>query len=532
MQNQQSPHWVDKVVNGVLKWQKKYSVDKLHVDDMKTPSGRVHVGALRGVVLHDVVAKALELKTKQKITSTYVFNNMDPMDGMPTYLDEKEYDQHMGQPLFQIPAPPLEKSGINFAKFYAQDFIDAFRLLGCKQEVIWSDQLYESGQMDEVIKTALDNADTLRKIYKEVAEYDLPANWHPFQVVCPKCNKVGTTLVTGWNGEQVSFECQPNKVEWAKGCGHKGKISPFGGTGKLLWKVDWPAHWAVMGVTIEGSGKDHTSAGGSRDMANAMCEQVFKITVPFDIPYEWLLLRGAKMSSSKGVGTSAREFVNLFPPEIARFLFVNKHYNKVIDFDPRTMAIPNLFDEYDSGARVFWKQEKGDQRLGRSFELAQIKETPKPHFLPRFRDVAIWMQYPELDLIKKFESVKGSKLTKLELKFLEQRTQYAQIWLDKYASDDYMFSFKIELPEVAKELSSDQKEFLQKVNNLINSKNNWDPQNLQQGIYDIAKDSLGVKQGFQAIYLAFLGKTNGPRAGHLLLSIDKKLRNQRVSELK
>ena len=68
-------------------------------------------------------------------------------------------------------------------------------------------------------------------------EYDLPKNWHPFQVICPKCSKVGATLVTGWDGEEVSFECQPNKVEWAQGCGHKSKISPFGGTGKLLWKV-------------------------------------------------------------------------------------------------------------------------------------------------------------------------------------------------------------------------------------------------------------------------------------------------------
>ena len=48
----QSQHWLDKIVDGILKWQKKAGIKQLHVDDMKTPSGRVHTGALRGVLLH------------------------------------------------------------------------------------------------------------------------------------------------------------------------------------------------------------------------------------------------------------------------------------------------------------------------------------------------------------------------------------------------------------------------------------------------------------------------------------------------
>ena len=93
----QSLHWVDKVANGILKWQKKKSVSKLHVDDMKTPSGRVHTGSLRGVVLHDVVAKALGEKTEQEVFNTYVFIDMDPMDGVTGYLDKEEFEQHMGK---------------------------------------------------------------------------------------------------------------------------------------------------------------------------------------------------------------------------------------------------------------------------------------------------------------------------------------------------------------------------------------------------------------------------------------------------
>ena len=545
--NKQSDHWLDQLVSEIGDWANQHKLKKVHVDDMKTPSGRVHTGALRGVVLHDLVAKAVEEKVSQEVVSTYVINDMDPMDGLPSYLSADEYSKHMGKPLFQIPAPTFEDSGINFshsskedikqfkeadsfAQFYALDFINAFRAIGCDQKVIWSHELYQSGVMNDLIRTALDNVDKIKQVYQEVAEYDLPENWYPFQVICPVCGKVGTTLVTDWDGEEVSFSCLPDKVDWARGCGHQDKISPFNGTGKLLWKVDWPAHWVAMGVNVEGAGKDHTSAGGSRDMADALMTNVFDSLVPFDIPYEWIMVRGAKMSSSKGVGTSAREFVELFPSEVGRFLFVSKHYNSVIDFDPHTMAIPDLFDQYDQGARIFWKQEDGDERIGRSFELSQINEVPKPYFLPRFRDIVTWMQDPKINLVEKFAEVKGSKLTELEKNELELRKKCAEIWLERHAPDEVKLVVVSELSDEVSSFDDSQKEFLANLNELIESQD-WQPEDLQQQIFDLAKSSIGARKGFQTIYLSFLGKKAGPKAAWLLLDLDPKMRKERFEEI-
>ncbi len=545
----QSPHWIDQLEQEILSWAKEKKLAKLHVDDMKTPSGRVHVGSLRGVVLHDLVAKVLapSLPEKLKLVSTYVINDMDPMDGLPLYLDQEKYGQEMGKPLHQIPAPSLAKSGIDFsqsseeeieefkqaknmAEFYALDFIKAFRKLGCEQEILWSHELYESGQMDESIKLALDKVATLKEIYKQVADYELPEKWYPFQVICPKCGKIGTTLVTDWDGQKVSFECQAHKVDWAKGCGYQGQVSPFGGTGKLLWKVDWPAHWHALGINVEGAGKDHCSAGGSRDMADAQCRQVFQIPVPYNIPYEFLLLRGSKMSSSKGVGTSAREFVELLPASVARFLFVNKHYNQVIDFDPNTNAIPDLFDEYDQAARIFWQLETGDQRLGRAFVLAQIKKVPDQHFLPRFRDLAIWMQHPEINLFEKLTEVKGEALTDQEKQLVEQRKKYAQIWLDRYAPEEYQLTATKHVPAAANNLSRKQQQYLMQVKQLLVEKA-WEPQPLQQALFDLAKETVGARQGFQAIYLAFIGKKHGPRAAWFLLELEPDFIEQRIEKV-
>jgi lysyl-tRNA synthetase class 1 len=73
------------------------------VDDMKTPSGRIHVGALRGVVVHDLVYKALkDLGVNTKYT--YVFEDHDPMDDIPSYLPREKYEKYLGLPLFKIPS--------------------------------------------------------------------------------------------------------------------------------------------------------------------------------------------------------------------------------------------------------------------------------------------------------------------------------------------------------------------------------------------------------------------------------------------
>ena len=75
-------------------------------DDMKTPSGRIHVGSLRGVIVHDLIHKALkDIGVNTKFS--YVFNDMDQMDGMPSYLDKNKWEKYMGCPLYKIPSPEI-----------------------------------------------------------------------------------------------------------------------------------------------------------------------------------------------------------------------------------------------------------------------------------------------------------------------------------------------------------------------------------------------------------------------------------------
>lgn len=499
--------WADKIASELKSHGPQW------VDDMKTPSGRIHVGALRGVIIHDLVYRALKdvgVKTKY----TYIIDDHDPMDSLPIYLDQKKYAPFMGVPLNKIPSPDGSKK--SFAQYFAEDFIAVFKKLGCQPEILWAWDFYTSGKMDRAIKIALDNGEKIQDIYQKISgSKKKEAGWYPFQVICEKCGKLGTTKVTAWDGKEVAYECLPDLVKWAKGCGYKGNISPFSGTGKLPWKVEWPAVWFTLGVTIEGEGKDLASRGGARDTASTIAHEIFKIKPPYDIPYEHFLIGGKKMSTSKGFGASASEMAEILPAEILRFLMVKTNFREAINFDPQGETIPHLFDEYDKHAQEFFHH--GNQDMARVFELSQI-DPQKPDKPPevRFSQVAQWIQMPNL-------------AAKLKEPKIAERAKYAKIWLEKYAPEEKKFTVQKNLPAAVKKLSSRQKKLLLKISQELDKR--WQPEDFQNHIYGLGKElNLTSAETFQAIYLALLGKDHGPKASWLILSLEKDFVQRRLQE--
>src|SRR3990167_9043213 len=358
-------YWADKLAKEIIE-SGKYR--PFYVDDMKTPSGYPAISALKGPIFHDLIYKSLR-HLGQTATTTFIINDFDVIDGLAPEFQEK-FSKYMGFPLRTAPSP--EEGFSSFGEYFAQDYKRVLKSLGVEAEFLSSYDMYTQGKFDEVIKIALDNADKIQDIYEEVSgSKKREIGWLPLQVICENCKKLGTTRVYEWDGENVSYKCEPELVKWATGCGHEGKVSPFGGNGKLPWRVDWPAHWKVIGVTIEGAGKDHTSAGGSLDTAKALCEAVFNYPEPFSPQYEFVLVGGKKMSTSKGLGLKARDAHEMLPPELIRFLFSRYDYNQQVNFDPQgTMAIPDLFDEYDRCFMAF--VDNSNEDLARPFEMSHI----------------------------------------------------------------------------------------------------------------------------------------------------------------
>lgn len=521
-------HWADKVAQEIISSGK---FKPYWVDDMKTPSGFAHIGSMLGPVVHSCVYRALR-DAGCDVMFTYVFNDFDPADEFPSILKET-LEGHQGEPLKMIPSPDGRFE--NLADYLADDFKKSMEYLGFEAKYLSSWELYKQGKFDEVIRIALDNADKIQDIYERVSgSKKRQAGWLPFQVICEKCGKLGTTKVYKWDGSRVFYKCESNLVSWAKGCGHEGQVSPFGGTGKLPWKVDWAAHWKVIGVTIEGAGKDHASAGGSYDIAMAICKDVFGYKTPYKLPYEFLLIGGRKMSSSKGIGLKAHDLVKILPATVARFLFVNNDIRTQGNFDPeKTMAIPDLFDKFDEAWKAYDKG--GDRKLARTYELSQVGEIPKKEkgfFAPRFRNIAGYLSQglSNNEVLEKIKKEKGGDLDESELAILEERIEYAKVWLNEYAPDDYRFEITSEVPKEVEGFTTVQKDFLSKILDLISESS--DPQTLQISIYELTKEvGISPKDAFSAIYMSILGKTHGPRVGSLIYNIGKEKVSDRIAAI-
>jgi lysyl-tRNA synthetase class 1 len=350
-------------------------------------------------------------------------------------------------------------------------------------------------------------------------------------VICPTCGKVGTTLARDWDGETVAFECLPDLVTWASGCSTRGRVAPFGGAAKLPWNLEWAAQWSLFGVTIEPCGKDLATAGGSRDRSDAIAREVFEREPPLNLPYEFLNVGGRKMASSKGLGVSAHEIAEVVPPEQLRLLFVRPRPNHALEFDPDgTDAIPRLFDESDRiAAATAGREVKGElpPDHDRIFAASLVDPAADPiaagaAYRPPFAHLALLLQIPGVDVRARVEAEKGEPLTDAELAILEERTRAARGWLDGYAPDKARIEVRGEaLPAAAADLAAGQRAALASLAEALSGTNAWEGESLQSAIFDAARSAdLPAGQVFTALYLAFLGQPNGPRAGWLLASLE------------
>ncbi|HLY15248.1 MAG TPA: lysine--tRNA ligase [Candidatus Limnocylindrales bacterium] len=501
------------------------------VNDSKTPSGTVHVGSLRGPVILDVIARALRARGT-RTSLLYGVDDLDPMDAQ-ALLTPDAVAHEMGRPLAHVP----DQAGdchASYARHHAQTFIDTFAGLGIRPDrYYWMSELYAEGAVDPYIRIALDRAEAVRAIYQRVARVQHPADWHPIQVVCENCGRVGTTIVTRWDGQRIYYECRPALVTWATGCGHAGWVEPFGGRAKLGWNLEWAAQWSIFGVTIEPCGKDLATAGGSRDRADAIAREIFEREPPLNVAYEFLNIGGRKMSTSKGLGVAAHEIVRVVPPEQLRLLFLRPRPQTAIEFDPDgSDAIPRLFDEYDrladatAGRPVRGELPSGHESVFRYSLLDPAADVVAvaAAFRPAFGHLALLRQIPGVDIDARIEAEKGAPLTAAERATLRERIAAADAWLETFAPDKSKIAVQHDaLPAEAAGLGSEQRAWLAQLAAAAtaaipppSSGDGW-----QALIFSTAADAgLPPGQAFAALYLAFLGRPNGPRAGWLLASLE------------
>jgi lysyl-tRNA synthetase class 1 len=484
-------HWADQVADKIL--------DEGRAPVISTgisPSGEIHIGNLREVLTADAVFRAIR---ERGIEAGFHFvpDSFDPLRRVYGFLDAASFEPLVGRPLSEIRCPCGEHE--SYAEHYLLPFLESLKVLRIDLEVVRAEEMYKSGRMTDCVITALERRDEIARILHELTGREMSPDWSPFNPLCEGCGRISSARVVG-------FSAGDSTVDYSCACG-SGGTRPIAGGGKLVWRIDWPARWKVLGVTVEPFGKDHATRGGSYDTGVRIAREVFEIEPPFPVPYEWIRLKGAgDMSSSRGNVLSIARVLEVVPPEVLRYLVLRERPQKSISFDPGQPLL-QLVDQVDNAA--------ASGRDERAIELSRAGG-----FLPvgvPFKHLVVVAQTADFDVERAMSILRRTGYESVEREAVRDRMEYAQRWLGSFAPEHLRFQVRSSLPPEAASLTSLQREFLRKL--AASLLPGMDGEAIHNQIYELSGDFSGeVKPSvlFEAIYLSLLGKSRGPRAGWLL----------------
>ena len=486
-------HWADEAADAAIA-----SGRLVVVSSGISPSGEIHIGNMREVLTADAVFRAVGDRGVPA-RFNYVCDNFDPLRRVYPFLDAAVYAPLIGRPLSAIPCPCGAHP--SYAEHFLVPFLESLKTLRVAVELERADQMYASGRMNRTIGLALAGRDRIAAILTELTGKTIESGWSPFNPLCPSCHRITQTGVTGFSiqDETVAFTCA---------CGAAGEL-PMAGGGKLTWRVDWPARWAMLGVSLEPFGKDHATRGGSYDTGARISREIFDYEPPLPVPYEWISLKGqGDMSSSKGNVLSIAQVLELVPPEALRYLVMREKPQRTIAFDPG-LPLLQLVDEVDDA--------EGRGADSRALELSRAGS-----FVPigvPYKHLVVAAQVAGFAVDGTMEVLARTGYTGLNRDAVAARLTYARRWLDRHAPEEIKFEVKADLPAEATTLTGDQKAFLGRLAAAL--RDTMDGEAVHLLIYELAKEFPSSKPGqlFQALYVALLGKPRGPRAGTFIAAL-------------
>src|SRR3989344_1802170 len=196
--------WADRIAGEIVNTRKPRNGATFLIRDEKTISGRVHVGSMRGVAIHGLVSEVL---TEQGAENEYRYelNDFDPFDTVPSYLNQETFNEHLGKPLYAVPSP--EEGFANYAEYFGKEFTDVHQKAGFTPSYYRLTELYKTGKMDPLIRTALARAKDISRIQKEVSGSEKAEEWLPVSVICEQCGKIMSTRAYDFDGETVAYAC-------------------------------------------------------------------------------------------------------------------------------------------------------------------------------------------------------------------------------------------------------------------------------------------------------------------------------------
>lgn len=521
--NSQFSHWADQMADKIIR--EKGDLDSYTCASGITPSGTVHIGNFREIITVDLVVRALRDRGKN-VRFIYSWDDYDVFRKVPANMPDPEIlEKYLRYPITMVPDTTGRNE--NYARHHEVDIEKELPRVGINPEFLYQASRYRANRYAEGMKKALQNRELIKEClneYRDEQHKMKPEDvYWPVSVFCGKCNK-DTTEITGYDGEYgISYKCECGNCETAD-------LRTFKGA-KLGWRVDWPMRWNEEKVVFEPGGKDHISPGGSYDTAKLVSKKIYNWDAPITMRYDFVNLKGVpgKMSSSKGKVISLVDALEVYQPEVLRYIFAGTRPNTefAISFD---LDVNKVYEDYDKTERIVWGVDKAKSedvlaKEKRIYILSQI-DGKMPSVMPYqigFRMMTTLLQTYSGDIdavIKSLGDVKPEQEAALR-----RRAQCAWYWIRECApscAEDFCFALREDGSKA--DLSGDmlaavkcvRDEVVPRVGSFALDKE------CQQAMYDIATElGLDAKALFTALYQALIGKDQGPRLASFMKIIGK-----------
>lgn len=500
MKESQPFHWADQKADEIIaKWG---HLKEYVCASGISPSGHIHIGNFREIITTDLIVRALKDKGK-KVRFLYSWDDFDRFRKTPGNI-KIDLNKYIGTPYSDIPDP--FNCHKNYAEHFEKELEESISNIISKVDFISQSKMYKSCKYAEGIKKALDNKDKIIKILNKFREEPLPENWLPIEVYCEKCKKDSTEIISQKNYE-IEYKCE---------CGFSDKFDfRKKGIVKLIWRVDWPMRWDYEKVNFEPGGKDHSTPGGSYDTGKEIIKEVWKREPPSYQIYDFVIGKGVggKMSSSLGNTILPKDLLEVYEPELLRFLFVGTRPNKEFSI-PFDLEVIKNYEDYDRLERNYYETEIDDKQK-RIYELSQIELQKKLPLQAPFRHLTTIIQTNEYDIkeiLKEF-----NPKTEYEKNKLKTRINCAINWLKLYAPED--MKFKVQ-EKVQIKLNKQEKQIIIQLIKILDKKLN--EIDLHNEFYKISEENkIEPPEFFKLIYKCIINKEKGPKLASFILTIGK-----------
>lgn len=505
-----SPFWADRQVAELLEtWGPR---DPFHIESGITPSGVIHIGNFREVIVHDIVRRALE-DQGFSVVFYYIWDDYDRFRKVPKGMPNPELlKANLGKPVCDVPDPTGEHE--SYARMNEARFEAELDRVGVPSTYVYQEREYRSGVYADEIRRVLRARRRIRGILDEYRKEPLKDDWWP-AIVYSRWTGKDSTRITAYDGAYaVTYECTESGNSETIDFREEPRV-------KLRWRVDWPMRWSFKDVHYEAAGKDHHSPGSGYETGIRLMHEIWDRDAPTSITYNFVTPKGlgGKISSSKGNVITVSDVLEVYTPEVLRFLFAGSRPNAEfsIPFDDNVLKVYEDFDELERSYYAFEEAESKDQvQTARVYEMSvmnrdDIKETLP--LQPSFRQLVMLSQVygSDEDLLASFDVSSDSDRQRILA-----RARCARNWAHSFAPENWRYARNESVPEGFEASPEERAVFAGLLAALESGR---DAEALASTMSALLEEhGIKPRDFFKTAYLLLVNNTKGPRLAPYLIA--------------